>query len=395
MTAAESQAADTRSAIVLLSLAGCFSGAALRICDGLIPRLASDFALTPGVAGRVVLTFAVAYGLAQLFFGPLGDRYGKARVVCMALFACALGSLACALAPSFDMLVGLRIFWGIAAAGVIPMAIAWVGDAVPYEQRQATLARLMTGTLSGMMLGQLAGGLFADSPLGWRGAFAALCAGYAVVGVLLLARLRRIAAAAPAPAQGRFAQQLATVLRARWAHVVLASALSEGILLLGPMAFLPAILHLRFGVTLTAASALVAVYAVGGLVYTMFARRIVQRFGERRMVLAGGVVMGAGFLALVFAPVAWVAAPLAFCMGFGTYLYHNTLQTNATQMAPTVRGSSVALFAFCLFFGQAIGVTWAGWALDRFGDLPLLLVPALTLPLAGWAFAYALKTRKP
>jgi predicted MFS family arabinose efflux permease len=94
-----------RRAVTLLAIAGFFSGAALRICDGLIPRLAADFSITPGVAGRVVLTFAVAYGISQLLFGPLGDRYGKARVMCGALFGCAVTSLACALAPGFDALV--------------------------------------------------------------------------------------------------------------------------------------------------------------------------------------------------------------------------------------------------------------------------------------------------
>ena len=97
--------------------------------------------------------------------------------------------------------------------------------------------------------------------------------------------------------------------------------------------------------------------------------------------------------AAALAPAAWVAAPIALAVGFGTYLYHNTLQTNATQMMPAVRGTAVALFAFCLFFGQAIGVSWAGYAFDHVGAAPLLLVPALGLPLAGWGFARAMHRR--
>jgi predicted MFS family arabinose efflux permease len=387
--------AATRSAVVLLALAAFFSGAAMRICDGLLPRLASDFAITPGVAGRVVLTFAVAYGLSQLLFGPLGDRYGKARVMCGALFACGLASLACVLAPGFDALVRLRVFWGIAAAGVIPLAIAWIGDAVHYEQRQATLARLLTGTLSGMTAGQLGGGLFADSPLGWRGAFSTLCAGYFVVGTLLLVRLRSIPAAPPVRGGGRFAfaAQLGAVLAVPWARAVVAAVFAEGVFLMGPLAFLPSYLHQRFGLALSAASALIALYALGGLVYALVARHVVQRLGERRMVAAGGVLMGLGFLGLYAIPAAWLAAPIALGLGFGTYLLHNTLQVNATQMAPATRGTALALFAFCFFNGQAIGVTLAGYAFDHGGPQPLLLVPALALPLVGWAFAQGLRRR--
>jgi predicted MFS family arabinose efflux permease len=397
LPAAAASAATTRSTVTLLSLASFFSGIALRICDALLPRLAADFAVTPGTAGQVVLTFSIAYGVSQLMFGPLGDRYGKARVICVALFACAATALACAFAPGFDALVRLRILWGVAAGGVIPLALAWIGDAVPYEQRQATLARLLVGILSGMAAGQLGGGLFADSAAGWRGAFATLGAGYVVIAVLLLSRLRGIAAAPPVQGAGRFAflAQLGSVLQGRWSRVVLAAALAEGIFLLGPLAYLPAYVHQRFGTALSAAAAMIALYAIGGLGYAMVARHMVRRLGERRMVLAGGFAMGLGFVAWYLMPVAWAAAPVALAVGFGTYLFHNTLQTNATQMAPAMRGTGMALFAFCLFVGQAIGVSLAGYAFDHAGAAPLLLVPAAALPLTGWLFARALRQRAP
>lgn len=382
-----------RPTVFLLALAAFLSGVALRICDSLIPRLAADFGISTGDAGRVVLSFSIAYGLAQLAFGPLADRFGKTRMMCVALFGCLAGALASALAPTFASLVLLRAGWGVASAGVIPLAMAWIGDAVAYEERQATLARLLLGTLSGMMAGQLAGGLFADSGLGWRGAFFAMAAGYAVVPVLLLVRQGRIPQTAGAATRVAFVAQLRSVLATSWARKVLASGFAEGIFLLGPMAFLPAYLHQRFSLSLTAAAALIALYAVGGLVYAMTAKQIVRRFGERRMVLAGGIVMGLGYLAWLVMPIAWLAAPIALIVGFGTYLYHNTLQTNATQMVPAARGTAVALFAFSLFFGQAIGVSWAGWAFDRFGAAPLLLVPAIALPIAGWGFARALARR--
>jgi predicted MFS family arabinose efflux permease len=387
--------ADTT--VTLLASAGFCSGAALRICDSLLPRLAGDFGLTPGAAGQVIIGFSIAYGLMQLVFGPLGDRYGKARLMCAALFGCALAALASAFAPGFGLLVAARGAWGMGAAGVIPLAMAWIGDAVPYEQRQATLARFLTGTLSGMMAGQLAGGLFADSAPGGRGAFLTLAVAYLAVALLMLARIR----SAPPPivvtgrARAGFLPQLRSVLQVRWARVVLASALAEGVFLLGPMAYLPASLHQRFGLTLTAASALIALYAVGGLAYALTARHIVRRFGERRMAAAGGVLMGAGFLAWLVSPWWQLAGPIALLVGFGTYLYHNTLQTHATQMAPAVRGTAVSLFAFCLFAGQAIGVSVAGFLFDHHGPTPLLLLPALALPLAGWGFAAALRRRVP
>jgi predicted MFS family arabinose efflux permease len=391
---AHDPAAATRAAVTLLAIASFFSGAALRICDGLLPRLAGDFSVTPGTAGQVILAFAMAYGISQLAYGQLGDRYGKARVVCCALFASAAGALACTLAPSLEVLVRLRVFWGAVAGGVIPMSMAWIGDNVPWEQRQATLARLLLGTLSGMTAGQLAGGLFADSAWGWRGAFTALCGGYLVVGTLLLARLRSIPGhtAATEP-RGSWLAPARDILRLPWPRVVLAAVMAEGIFLLGPLAYLPAYLHQRFGLALSVAAGYVALYAIGGVFYAMVAQHVVRRFGERRMVLWGGIVVGTGFLAWWLIPRGWIAAPVALAVGFGTYLFHNTLQTHGTQMAPAARGTGMSLFAFSFFIGQAIGVSLAGQAFDRFGAAPVLLVPALVLPCAGWAFARALQRR--
>ncbi len=367
----------------------------MRVCDGLLPRIGSDFGLTAGAAGGVILFFSVAYGLSQMVFGPLGDRFGKARLVCLALLACMVIALVAAASPDFPLLLLARAAWGMSAAGIIPLSMAWIGDAVPYEDRQATLARLLLGLITGMMAGQLIGGLCADAQMGWRGAFVLMAMGYGSIGFLLLRRLRGIAVAAPTTGQGSamFVDQLRTVLSQPWSGWVLGVAFAEGLLLLGPLAFMPAYLNQRFGLTLTVASGLLALYAVGGLVYALFARRIVLALGESRMVGVGGFLMGAGFLIWWLSPVSWTAGPVALAVGFGTYLFHNTLQTHATQMTPAARGTAVSVFASCLFMGQAAGVALAGYAFDHLGHAALLAGPALGLPLTGWLFARALQRR--
>ena len=112
------------------------------------------------------------------------------------------------------------------------------------------------------------------------------------------------------------------------------------------------------------------------------------------MVQVGGWLMGLGYASWWLSPVAWTAAPVALVVGFGTYLYHNTLQALATQMSPESRGTAVSIFAFTLFFGQAIGVTLAGWAFDHAGPAALLLVPATALPVVGQALSAAMRRRQ-
>lgn len=380
-------------AIMLLALAAFVSASAFRICDPMLPQLAADFGVTTGQAAHVVTAFAVAYGVLQLFFGPVGDRYGKYRVVCVATFLCALGSAGAVLAGSLDMLVVCRALSGAAGAGIVPLSMAWIGDTVPYERRQATLARFLTGTILGMAFGQVAGGLFADS-LGWRWAFAALVVGYLVVGALLLRELRRqreLGMAPAAGAGGSFAAQARLVLEVPWARLVLAVVFFEGLLVFGALAFAPSYLHDRFDISLSAAGALVALYAVGGLAYTLVANVVLKRLGEHGLALAGGILLGVAFLCYVLGPDWYWSIAASMVAGFGYYLLHATLQTHATQMVPAVRGTAVAWFASCLFMGQAVGVALAGLVVDAGGPAVLFAIAAGLLPVLGGFFASVLK----
>ena len=196
-----------------------------------------------------------------------------------------------------------------------------------------------------------------------------------------------------AGARQGFVAQARLVLAAPWPRVVLATVFIEGLLVFGALAFAPSYLHERFDISLTAAGALVAVYAVGGLLYTVVAGRILKRLGERGLAVAGGLVLGVAFLSYLLGP-AWVwSLPASVLAGFGYYLLHATLQTNATQMVPSARGTAVAWFASCLFMGQAAGVALAGAVVDEIGAAALFGGSAVMLPVLGAGFAWALKRR--
>jgi predicted MFS family arabinose efflux permease len=301
-------------------------------------------------------------------------------------------ALAAAFAQTFPQLLAGRLAWGMAAAGVVPLAMAWIGDTVALEERQAMLARLLLGTLSGMTLGQLAGGLFADSGIGWRGAFVSIAVAYIVVVVLMLQRFRAMGwgtgVAAPSAAPHRQAME---VLRVRWSWIVLGGAFVEGMFLFGPVAFMPTVVHQRWDWTLTASAALLSLFALGGVIYAIAAPAIVRRLGQVRMAASGGWLMGLGFLAWLLTPLPWIVGPIALIVGFGTYLFHNTLQTHATQMVPAARATAMSMFAFVLFLSQAIGAALAGLAFDHLGAAWMLLPSAIVLPLAGIGFARALR----
>ena len=351
----------------------------------MLVALSNEFGTTVGQASAVVSAFAVAYGCLQLFYGPLGERIGKLRVINLAVLACAVFSALTAVAADFDLLVLSRTLMGASAAGIIPLSMAWLGDQVSYERRQETLAKLMSATVTGMMAGQWFGGWAAHS-LGWRSAFVVLSVLFTLSCVLLYVRLATQRRAAPWQTEGSYWQQalsglaLLRVARVRWVLTVTAL---EGALAFGTLAFVPSQLESHFGLSATMAGGLMALYGVGGLLYSQMARRWLGWFGERGLARLGSSLMAAGLLLLAWTHALLLAALGCLLVGLGFYMLHNTLQTQATQMAPQARGNAVTLFACMLFFGQSAGVLLSAMTVDRGGLDWTYTVAALGMLLLG------------
>lgn len=349
--------ASVTRVVTLLATAAFVSNVSMRICDPLLPRLADEFCVGLPSAAASITAFALAYGALQLAIGPLGDRFGKYLVVTLATLLGALASALCALAPSLDWLVAARVFAGGVSGAIIPVALAWVGDEVAYAERQPVLARIMSGSLLGVISGQLIGGVFVDS-LGWRWAFVALAALFAAVSALLFRGRHGVAHRSNITIIGPRALLHAYLLIARppWARRVLFTVVIEGMLMFGALAFVPAALHDRFGIPLWQAGAIAAVVGAGGFAYTLLARRLVHALGERGLASIGAAFLCVGLIAIAAAPAWWVAMLGCLAIGLGFYSFHNTLQVHGTQLSAQQRGMGVALFALGLFVGQSLGV---------------------------------------
>lgn len=96
----------------LLALAGLCVMVAMRMCDAMLPALAASFDIASAEASPVISSFAVAYGVMQLLSGPLGDRYGKPRIITLATLACAMSAFGAAVAQDLSWLIFARAVMG-------------------------------------------------------------------------------------------------------------------------------------------------------------------------------------------------------------------------------------------------------------------------------------------
>ncbi|RCJ05082.1 MFS transporter [Cupriavidus necator] len=375
-----------------LAIAAVMSMASMRACDALLPALSSDFAVPIGMAAWSISAFALAYGLMQLVYGPLGDRFGKLRVVTLALTGCAVANVMAAVAPTMPALALARGLSGAAAAGVIPMSMAMIGDTVPVRDRQQVLARFFLATIGGMIGGQWMSGLIADW-LHWRVVFWVLAAGSGIAALVVW--MQGPGMVSDLIARRSFGEQFRSVLGQPRARLVFAVTAIEGLFTLTGFAFVPTYLHGRFGLGLGTAGAVMAMYGVGGLAYVALSGVLIRRLGSDALAALGGALLGAAFAIVAVGPRWEWSVPGCFLGGLGFYMLHNTLQTQATEVFPPSRGTAVGLFAASLFLGQALGMSGAAAVAGTHGERWLFAAAAVALPLLGMAFGGRLRTDGP
>jgi predicted MFS family arabinose efflux permease len=190
--------------------------------------------------------------------------------------------------------------------------------------------------------------------VGWRWAFV-------LVGLWLVGSAAVIARELPGwcvktvPSSDRL--QVATVLRDPSSRVLYAVTLVEGALVFGVLSFVPSALHRRFGVSLTTAGAVLALFGVGGLVYARSVGPLLDRLSRDRLATFGGALLCVAFMVLATMPLWWWGLPACWAAGLGFYMLHGTLQASATQLSESARGTAVSIFACALFLGQSVGVS--------------------------------------
>jgi MFS transporter, YNFM family, putative membrane transport protein len=388
---------STTSAITLLALASFASQSMVRVSDSLLPQIATDFGVSVGSASIVVTAYALAHGSVQLIIGPVGDRFGKYACVTAAAAMSTVLVLMCGLAGSLSTLVAARLACGLSAGWIIPLALAFLGDVIPYERRQQVLGTFLSGQIFGQLFGQAAGGVLGDL-FGWRNVFFFLAALFAVATIALLIEFFRNpithAGHATATRSHGFVKDYATVLRSPWARAVIVMGFVEALFMFGAFAFVGADLHLRFGISFAMVGIFVGAFAVGGLIYSLSVRALAPRLGQIGLVTSGCVLLALSYLTIAFTPQAYVAPFAIMAIGLGYYMLHNTLQTNATQMTPQARGTAVAIFSSALYLGQTLGVAVNGIVFDHFGSLPVFAIAAAGLLGLGLWFARALRQRQ-
>src|SRR3954463_15454464 len=163
-----------------------------------LPTIAADLGQLTDLSW-VVTAYVVAATASTPLWGKLGDRHGRKRLLEIALAGFITASALCGFAQDLTQLVLTRAVQGIAAGGLMTLAMASIGDLVSPRERGRYQGYIAATFAAATVLGPLAGGLLVDHA-SWRWVFYVNLP----VGVLALAgRAARLPAPEPGPSEHR------------------------------------------------------------------------------------------------------------------------------------------------------------------------------------------------
>ena len=367
----------------VLCMGGLAANVSGRTLEPLITVISLEF--TVGVATAALLTsaYALPFAFGQPVLGPLGDIYGKVRILKISLWALTVFLILAAFAPSFEALAIARFCAGIAAGGVVPACMATIGDAYPAERRQVAISKFVTMGLLAQIFGTSASGFVGDI-FGWR---------YVLILTAIIAFVSAVAATVilktPATSNRQiFSFALAAnnyryVFQNPKSILCYSTVFLEGVALFGIMPYVAELLRERQEGGPREAGIIIAAMGIGGLLYVLLLPTLLRYFTRPQFMAVGGGLITIGHIALAV-EANWVIVAGSFGVtGLGFMLLHNSIQTEVVELAPASRQSAYSLHAFFFFSGQAVGPVIFGVGINIIGSGPSLLICAAVLAATG------------
>lgn len=357
-----------------------------------LPGLTQELGASMAQAQLTLTALLLAFGMSQLIWGPLSDRFGRRPVLLIGMSAYVLASLGSAFSPSMDMLIVWRALQGAAMGAAVMCARAIVRDLYTPAQGASVMSKGLSGLGIIACLSAPLGG-FLTALFNWHAALLVLSVFGALSLVLIALRFEETIAA-----RNPQALQFGTLVRT-WLVIVrnptfLAFTALSTFAYSGLFTFLASssfvfirVLGLnttQFGLVMFANS---LIYVVG----TFLCRRLLPRFGVRRTVAIAGVLTlsGGGLVAaLAFAGVQSVwAIELPFALFMLAHGIHNPCgQSGAVGPFPQAAGAASALNGFLAMVSAFATGQWLGRHMDgTTGPLAMgILFWSVMITLSAW-----------
>lgn len=354
-----------KSILLILGLAGFTVMADNWVVSPILPSIAESISVPVTKTGLLITSYMIPFGMFQLVFGPMADRYGKRQVINFSLLFFTIATALTAVGYGLTDLAIYRAITGIFAASVMPISLALIGDLVPMEERQSAIGTFMGISFLGQGLSMAIGGSIAYF-LNWRGVFIVYSILAAIVTVLLFTKGRQIPSAKNPDSKvlAPYGKLLSNGNSFKTYLVVLL----EGIFILGSFSYIGAYISKTYGFNNLSIGLIMTAFGVAAIIGGRLGGKLAAKKGRLPVLLAGlsSAALANILLYLAGSNLAVLVLSVAL-LGLGFMLAHSTLLTVATQFAKEARGAAMSLVAFCFMGGGGIGTAIGSRFIDSKG----------------------------
>ncbi len=390
-----------RTDLALIFFARTALNSAHRIIYPFLPALARGLGISVAAATGLVAVRTLA-GLTAPLFGPLGDRFGRRRLMEWGLLAFLVAGVVLVSTGTYGTALVAFALFGLSKVLYDPAVHAYVGDEVPYRQRGRAIGIVEMSWAGAWLLGVPASGFLIER-LGWRAPWLALV----VLGLLGLwlthTRLpaAHLSAGPHLPPGAHLSPRPEHPLRRLvapfmgWRQLlrrrnVLPLLLASVLLTLSneiPFIVYGAWLEDAFGLALSAVGLVSIVIGVSEATAELGTTLLTDRLGKRRSVVLGLCILAATLVGLPFLSRLGITAALAgvalMMLSFEFAIV--SLLPLATEIAPEARGLLLSFNVAAMSLGRLVGSLVGGrlWETSRAGILPPAIAGAACALLAA------------
>ncbi|HET8993033.1 MAG TPA: multidrug effflux MFS transporter [Rhodococcus sp. (in: high G+C Gram-positive bacteria)] len=349
--------------------------------------IGEEFGATVSAVQLTLTAFLIGMALGNLVIGPLSDKFGRRPSMLVGTFVCAVASVACALAPTVELLAVSRFAQGFAGAAGIVVGRAVVADRVAGVAAAKLFGLLVLVSGIAPIVAPLIGGAIVLS-VGWRAVFWFLAA---MSVLMLVAIVVFVPESLPADKRkaggiGAMARELGTVLRDRvFLGNMLAHTFAFGVLF-AYISASPFVLQGIHGLSTGWYTIAFAFNAVGLTAANIVNAKLLERVGPRKLLEFGtGLLVVFGALLVVDAlvgPALWATLVLLWCsvasLGF---VIANAAAIALERVRHAAGTGSALLGALQFLFAAAVAPIVGMWG--EATAVPMAVVMAASAVL-GW-----------
>lgn len=343
-----------------------------------LPEIGRQLAASPAAVQMSLSTFFLGFGLGQLAWGPLGDRFGRRLPIAAGIALFLVGCVGCALATDATQLAGWRFVQALGSCAAPVLARAMIRDRYDQDEAARTLSLMMLIMGVAPMAAPLIGGQVL-AHFGWQAIFVGL-AGF---GLLALAGLFTIPETLPADGRRSLnpAATLSGYARLLGSRRYMAYALSGAFFFGAMFAYIagtPFIYIEYFGVRPQLYGFLFGLNIAGMMLFNVVNRRLVQRIGSDRTMRLGA--LGCALFGIVLAVVggsgafglAGIVVPLFAFLSMSGLVGANGM-AGAMSVVPGMAGTASGLAGTLQFAFGALTSAAVGWTADG-TPLPMVAI---------------------